>query len=307
MHAPFSRFSEYFLAVARTGSLRKAADSLYISVSAVHRQIVLAEEELGVELFERFPNGMKLTLAGELLYSDLRKWQKDFRQTCIRFDEIQGLKRGTIEIGTVEALAEGILVDCIAAMSEEFPWINFQINVNTSERVAQSIANTEVDFGLVLDPKQHAHLDVLAFVEIPIGIAFAPTHELASKKNPKLSDTLEYKHIIVDAPLVIQDRVDAIYRHHQLSPLHTLVCNDIEMIRSLLKRGLGISIVSYLDVINTVKANQLIFIPIKNKNLQPITLALCTASKRQLSRAAQVMLKYITTAMNRLVNDDENR
>lgn len=73
MSLPFSRFSEYFLMVAKTGNLRKAADQLFISVSAVHRQIALAEEQLGVPLFERMPTGLKMTLAGELLYADLLK------------------------------------------------------------------------------------------------------------------------------------------------------------------------------------------------------------------------------------------
>ena len=84
MSITFSRFSEYFMAVARTGSLRKAAEQLFISVSAVHRQIVLAEEELGVALFERLPQGLKLTLAGELLYADLLKWQLPFKQISIK-------------------------------------------------------------------------------------------------------------------------------------------------------------------------------------------------------------------------------
>src|SRR5690606_41996236 len=106
MNTPFSRFLEYFIAVAKTGSLRKAADQLFISVSAVHRQIALAEEELGIMLFERLPNGLKLTLAGELLYADVIKWQKEFQQTRIRFDEIQGFTRGTIEFGLISALKD---------------------------------------------------------------------------------------------------------------------------------------------------------------------------------------------------------
>ena len=113
MSITFSRFSEYFMAVARTGSLRKAAEQLFISVSAVHRQIILAEEELGVALFERLPQGLKLTLAGELLYADLLKWQKEYQLTRIRFDEIQGLSRGNIEMGFISALNDGFVVDCI--------------------------------------------------------------------------------------------------------------------------------------------------------------------------------------------------
>jgi len=61
VNTPFSRFSEYFIAVAQTGSLRKAAEQLFISVSAVHRQIVLAEQELGIALFERLNHGLRLT------------------------------------------------------------------------------------------------------------------------------------------------------------------------------------------------------------------------------------------------------
>ena len=108
MNITFSRFSDYFTAVAKTGSLRKAADQLYISVSAVHRQIALAEEEFGIDLFERLPNGLKLTLAGEMLYADLIKWQKEFQQTRNRFDEIQGLSRGTIDCGMISALSDGL-------------------------------------------------------------------------------------------------------------------------------------------------------------------------------------------------------
>ncbi len=121
MSITFSRFSEYFMAVARTGSLRKAAEQLFISVSAVHRQIVLAEEELGVALFERLPQGLKLTLAGELLYADLLKWQKEYQLTRTRFDEIQGLNRGNIEMGFTAALNDSFVVDCIQKMAETSP------------------------------------------------------------------------------------------------------------------------------------------------------------------------------------------
>jgi len=109
------------MAVARTGSLRKAAEQLFISVSAVHRQIVLAEEEFGVALFERLPQGLKLTLAGEMLYADLLKWKKEFQITRVRFDEIQGLSRGSVEMGFIAALNDGFVIDCIQKITMNYP------------------------------------------------------------------------------------------------------------------------------------------------------------------------------------------
>ena len=139
MNMPFSRFTEYFIAVAKFGSLRKAADHLFISVSAIHRQISLAEEEFGLPLFERFSHGLKLTLAGEMLYADLLKWQKEFQHTCIRFDEIQGLKRGNIEFGLISALNESFVTRSIQSMYNDYPWINFNIQIMDSDRIAEKI------------------------------------------------------------------------------------------------------------------------------------------------------------------------
>ncbi len=63
-------------------------------MSAVHRQIALAEEELGIMLFERLPNGLKLTLAGELLYADVIKWQKESSEPGFALMKFRGLRVG---------------------------------------------------------------------------------------------------------------------------------------------------------------------------------------------------------------------
>ncbi|PLF49104.1 LysR family transcriptional regulator, partial [Klebsiella pneumoniae] len=97
--SPFSRFAHYFIAVARCGSLRRAAEQLHISASAINRQILQAEEAFGTPLFERLPEGLRMTTAGELLYDNLLRWQKEFRQTRQKFDELQGMKRGSVSVG----------------------------------------------------------------------------------------------------------------------------------------------------------------------------------------------------------------
>ena len=58
---------KYFIEVASAGSVRKASERLYVAASAVNRQIHKLEDELGVELFDRLPNGLRLNAAGERL------------------------------------------------------------------------------------------------------------------------------------------------------------------------------------------------------------------------------------------------
>ena len=298
MSAPFSRFSEYFLVVAKSGNLRKAADQLFISASAVHRQIALAEEELGVLLFERLPNGLKLTLAGELLYADLLRWQKEFKQTCVRFDEIQGLKRGSIEFGLIAALSEGFVIDALTSLQTEYPWLTFNIHTNGSDEIVEKIINTEIDFGLILDPILNAQLEVLSFIEIPLGFVMSPEHPLAKNKKLNLSDTIEYRHIIADRPLVIHERVMAIYKKQNFIPAFETSTNDIHLMISMLKR-----IMSYLDVYSAVKNQDLVFIQIVDRAVQPLTLALCAGSRRQLSRISKLLIQSLMQNMESIKAD----
>ena len=107
--SPFSRFAIYFTEVARSGSLRRAGEKLHISASAINRQILQAEEDFGTPLFERLPEGLRMTTAGELL-----RWQKEFQLTRQKFDELQGLKRGSVSLGMVQALAEGSFAAALA-------------------------------------------------------------------------------------------------------------------------------------------------------------------------------------------------
>lgn len=303
MSLVFSRFSEYFIAVAQTGSLRKAADQLFISVSAIHRQIALAEEELEIQLFERLSNGLKLTLAGELLYADLLKWQKEFKHTCTKFDEIQGLHRGNIEFGLISALSDSCIMQSIAYIYQNYPWINFHIRIAESDVIAQKIALAELDFGLILNPKIHQNIEVLHFVELPLGFVMSKSHRLAQQSKILFSDTLEDNHLMAAEPLIIHDYVHALYKHHQFTPQRKTESNDLRLINTLIQQNLGLGVLSYLDALPYLAKQNVVFKPILEKGIQPLTLALCVAPKRQVSRISQLMMKHIIEQLETLKID----
>lgn len=303
MSITFSRFSEYFIAVAKSGSLRKAAEQLFISVSAVHRQIVLAEEELGVALFERLPQGLKLTLAGELLYADLLKWQKEFQLTRVRFDEIQGLNRGNIHIGFISALNDSFVLDSIHHLTQLYPWINMNICVHNSEVISKKIIDAELDFGIILNPQSHHQLEILSFIEIPLGYTLSPSHPLATAEKIYLSDTLSERHIMPSEPLVISEYIHTLYKHHKFTPIQKIECNDIRMMSALIKQNLGIGLMSYMDALPLIKTGELIFKPLHEKGIHRLTIALCVASKRQTTKISKIMINQMIEQIEIIKND----
>ncbi len=295
--ASFSRFTRYFTEVARLGSIRKAAEALHVSASAIDRQLLAAEEEFGVPLFERLPSGMRLTAAGEILIGATRQWQKDYGRVLAQISDLQGLKRGHVDIAVIDALADGFLPEAVASIIAEFPQITYAIQVRDNADIASGIIAGEVDFGLLLDPSPNADMTVRAQLDIPLGITTAPGHILDGRAGVRLSQAMAYTMIMPDQPLMIYERAAALAASTGFSTSQCISSNNIRMMRSLIKQGAGIGILSWLDVITEVRDRSLSFIPLTDSMLRPMTLALCVASRRRLSKAANMTIQYLERQM----------
>lgn len=304
---PFSRFAVYFIEVARAGSLRKAAEKLHVSASAINRQILQAEESFAIALFERLPEGMRMTTAGELLYYDLVRWQREFSVTRQRFDDIQGLKRGQVSAGLVQALTEGQFAGELAAIASENEWLTLKLAVENSSTICRMIRESDIDFGLILDPGAMNGLEVLAFAELEMGVILPKNHPLSSQESLTLGQLSRERHIIPQESLVVHERVMSLYQRSGQFPDNFISCNDISLIRNLVIQGAGICILSWLDVMADTRGKQLTFVPLKNTLLRPLTLALCTAPSRQLSRAAQHVIQRLCGVIETLDRQTKDR
>ncbi|HEY0201167.1 MAG TPA: substrate-binding domain-containing protein, partial [Burkholderiaceae bacterium] len=130
----------------------------------------------------------------------------------------------------------------------------------------------------------------------PIGIAMPIHHALAQEPHLTLGQTMGYRHIVPSEPLLIHERVQAIYARGRINEKQTIACNDTRLIRSLIQQDAGIGILSYLDVASDVQDGHLAFVPLQGRQVKPLTLALCVASHRQLSRAVQLVIARIAQA-----------
>jgi molybdenum-dependent DNA-binding transcriptional regulator ModE len=104
-----SRLLNYIDEVARTGSIRKAADRLNVSASAISRQILALETQLGTPIFQRLPKKLNLTAAGEVLIGHVRQTLKELTRAQIKIEELKGLRRGEITVAMMSGLASNLV------------------------------------------------------------------------------------------------------------------------------------------------------------------------------------------------------
>ncbi|TBU91965.1 LysR family transcriptional regulator [Phytopseudomonas dryadis] len=295
-----SRFTRYFIEVAQRGSIRKAAETLHVSASAIDRQILKAEDDLGVKLFERLPGGLRLTAAGELMLVTARQSEKAFQRTLEQLDELQGLRRGHVDIAMIDALSEGFVAAAVAELVGQYPRLTFGLRTANNQDVLSQVLAAEVDFGLLLDPPPSGDLQVRSVTDIPLGIAMPVGHPLSGRSAVQLGDALSHRLLLPAEPLIVHQHAKVLYQRQHVDIQRLTSCNDVRTMRSLIRQGVGVGLLSWLDVASELEAGTLAFVPLKPGHAEPLRLSLCVASHRQLSRAAQLALEAMQARIERI-------
>jgi len=161
-------------AVVKEGSIRKASESLTISPSALNRQILALEEELGVPFFERLPSGVRLSIAGEVYFRTFSKHLDEISSANETIADLMGVRIGYIRLAVSRHLEAGLLSRAIAGFRKDFPKVSFRTETVDASRFSQMLAEGEADLALVTQPLFHEAVETLVTGTLPVmGIVSA--------------------------------------------------------------------------------------------------------------------------------------
>lgn len=145
------RFIETFLWVARLGSFRAAAERLNTTQAAISNRIASLEADLGQELFERMPGGVRLSSVGQraiLPAENLMRSAVEFRVAVGRPEQL----RATVRIGTIDSIVHSWLPRFIERVREQYPGLTLDLDVDTSRGIAREIIERRIDLALLMGP-----------------------------------------------------------------------------------------------------------------------------------------------------------
>lgn len=182
------RLLRYVDEVARAGSIRKAAERLNLTASALNRRVQDVEEDLGTRIFERLPRGVRLNAAGELLIRHIRGQIAEMSRVRSQIEDLSGFRRGTVSVACSQALAYDLLPSAIAAYRAEFPMVEFQVRVRDHGDALRALADFEVDIAMVFRPGLNPDFQVLASADQRVVAIMAAGHPLAAKPALRLRD-----------------------------------------------------------------------------------------------------------------------
>jgi DNA-binding transcriptional LysR family regulator len=286
--------------VARMGSIRKAAEHLNLTPSAMNRRIQDLEVEVGTPLFERRPRGVKLTTAGEMFVRYARSQIADAGRMKSHVEDLRGLRRGPVLIACSQALALDFLASRIAHFQSQHPKVTFDCKVMDHDRALTALAAYDVDLALIYRPAMWPTVRVIASVPQRLVAIVRADHPLAGRKSVRLSECAEYPVALADRTLSGRQILDEVTTRRELNFNIMAESNSFEMLRGLVFRGNMISFQIEIGAPSEDLGMGLVSCPVDTRDVPAADLVLCQLRGRGLSVAASTFAEILAKSLQNI-------
>lgn len=270
----------YFNQAIRDGSIRKAAETLHIASSAINRQLLQLEEEMGVELFVRSPRGIRPTSAGEALLAYIRRWEREAAQLRQEISRLKGGIRGTIRIAAAESLTEDILPKAMARLQVRYPLVDFTLMSGDNSRIKSELLAKEADIVCAFDVGESGRVETLATVKAQIGVIVPAHHPLTQLQEVSIGDCARFPVIAPDTEWLAHSTLRNLLEGEH-SPLRIIArVERIGMLRNMVQAGLGIAFLSRVGMASQIEAGRIVWLPLVKGLANPTTISVMVQAGR---------------------------
>ena len=199
---------KYIDVVAREGSIRKAADRLAITSTALNRRILGLEDEIGSPIFERLPSGVRLNAAGELFIQHIRLQMNDLSRILSQISDLSGERRGHVAISVCAEMLGDFLPEQIGRYRDEHQAVSFDVMQHDAEAGLAALNQYDADIALIYAPLLPSDVTLAATVSQPLIAQMHHTHPLGQKQSLSIEDMMAYPVIVPRGKDGIRGQID---------------------------------------------------------------------------------------------------
>ena len=248
---------EIIRAIADTGSFTAAGEKLHVSQSAISRQILLLEQELGQPVFYRIGRRIRITPTGDSLLQLSHRMLQDMEETITGISDQRETLHGTMRLVAGMTVCLYVFPALLAEVRLAFPSLDLKITVGGIERSVAILRSGAADLGLVTLPVKAADLVSQPVLDEELLLITYPAHPLSRKKTIRPADLHQQPFIHFEAGSVTRKIVDQFCAQEGVEPDVVMETENVEIIKAMVHFGTGISIIPWQAAAADVAAREL--------------------------------------------------
>ncbi|MFE0191246.1 LysR family transcriptional regulator [Streptomyces sp. NPDC059008] len=281
---------ELLLAIARLGSLGRAARARGISQPAASSRLRAMERQLGVALVERSPRGSRLTDAGVLVTDWARRVVEAAEALDAGAQALRGRRDSRLRVAASMTIAEYLLPGWLISLRAELPGTAVSLLAGNSSAVAERLARGEADLGFVEGLDVPAGLDGAVIGHDRLVVVAAPSHRWARRRTELTAAEL------AATPLILRERgsgtrqvLDAALAEHGGLAEPLLELASTTAVKAAVVSEAAPSVLSELAVGEELSARRLVEIPVRGLRLGRDLRAVWPAGQRPVGPARHLL------------------
>ena len=250
---------QVFYTVAKSGSLTKAAEELYISQPAVSRSIKQLEQQLGVTLFTRTHRGMKLSAqGGELIFKEVERALSLLQDAENRIMARQTTPTGTLRIGASDTIFEYFLADKIVDFHEKYPEVNIDLVADFTPDTIEKLKANRCDVAFVNLPITPDSELKLYGNCMRLNDVFVADAKYAEDNDKTFSFSELQNLILMEKNTVSRKSLDNFFQAHGVDVRPAIEVGSWELMKRLVSSGMGIGVIPKEYVLNELASGKLV-------------------------------------------------
>ncbi len=259
---------EIIRAIAESGSFTAAGELLHVSQSAISRQILLLEEELGEAVFYRIGRRIRITPAGESLLQLSHRVFQDLQDTVTAISDKQESLRGTMRLVGGMTVCLYVFPALLAEVRRIHPQLDLKITVGSTPRSIAMLRAGAGDLGLLTLPIEASDLVAVPVLQEELLLVTYPTHPLAKKRLVQAAELDKQPFILFETGSVTRRLVEEFFTRERIEAEIVMETENVEIIKAMVRNGLGISIIPWQAAADDVRTRQLSASRIAGHSLQ---------------------------------------
>ena len=248
---------EILRAVAERGSFTGAGRHLHLSQSAVSRQILLLEEELHEPLFLRIGRKVRITPAGDQLLRLAYRVFNDMEETRLLIREGQNALSGTLRLMGGMTVCLYVFPALVKEYRRLHPGIEVKVTPGTTTRVLRKFKSGAADLALLTLPIDDPNLVTTPVMREELHLVTAPNHPLAGRRRVTPLDLTGLPFVLFEAGSNTRRVLDEFFLREAIDPRIVSETENVEIIKAMVRVGLGVTIIPYHAVAREVRTGHL--------------------------------------------------
>lgn len=248
---------EVFVAIVNSGSLKKAAETIGITHSAVSYSLSKFEAELGVTLLERGRQGITLTRIGEIVLEHARNILGEAEIIRQEANRDRGLSAGKIRFACVPQVPSRLLTGIVRDFQYQYPDIEVVLFQGHEPEVRHWLEKRIVDVGTLVQKENYPQS--AQFLESNVAVLLPVGHRLAQQPKVTLHELKHEPLIGTRREIEATTEITPAYAFSELQLQHQVT--ETQTIIAMVAEGMGVAIMPHM-VIDEVSSQKVVFKPL---------------------------------------------